>query len=463
MLSISNYEKATNKFYDYLQEHIHYLLDQIKDIDDNAEFKEIYDSLVSIGRPSVFIVNYDKLASLSENIKDNLDIIKFFSENDAIDTEQVETAMASIINDPKLVEAANNLNDSITKEKLLSRIEKCRSIVNGETFDYQFFKAMLMGSGLTDEEISDVLTYDALQSTKLGKNKEETPAIEEEKEEVKGPLPSLEEVDPKKDEAMSIFEPMKATINHYIDSFYYLINVKTPSQVEYYKRVASLYKLDEIKEMFADKEETFVTLLFKLIDARDQTQMCFDVKPFSADAFDECYSELIDLFNVTKEKGISFEKLEEENVAKETSVFFLKDMVENPEGFFAGLDDVAIKEFSSLVEELEKGEYDYKRGYKHSMVQQNDRKDLNIFVNKKSGHAISFIRLKPADNIERSLIVHFAKNSDIFGQTLSVIRKNTPIDETIRAIYDGDESYRVREDYFRDKLDTLAGKREETL
>ena len=507
MLPINKYKESTQKFHNYLQERIFELLKDLEKVESNMVYKTLYNDLESNKVPSTFLTHEDELSQINDAIKGKIAIIKFFKERDVLDAEQVSIAMDEILRDAEFIKIATSIPESITKETINEKIEKCRSIINGDHYDFEFFKKMLDKSPLSEDERLEVLAYDSYLSTKLVRTEERTLPIEpvvgehphpdylddkvpfeqtniykyltgEMMEQANGKMNGLkveildqlkkeEETEEHREAAAKYAEIVKEInefINHYFPSLFDGVSAK---QKKMYSDVAAAYPLEEIVQYFGDPKEVLKVLLIKLIDAKTLVDVSLNIPPFRLDGFNIVYNEMLKVYKDTMEASKKIMMIEQEDVKEETDVYFLLNG-NAPLFDVESLDEESKGELTALISELEQGSFDYERGKRsgnsHTIVHQDVRKDLNAFVNKKRLCSVSYLRVKP-DNGDKTktLVLYFDKTRDVFGHTIDALQKKDILNSAIDYIKSGNPNYVEMQKHYRERLDELIGKRGETL
>ena len=193
----SSYEEYYSIFLDYITKQQGITKNKLKNINLNSQIIKIYKDLK--GRNCFkFIEHYEVLSSVSESIKDNLDIIDFLVKNNIIDAPQMNEAIDNILSDKTLLRIVGNTE---SKEMLEGMLKRYASILDG-TCDFETLKNALLASDLSTECILGILTHEAEKSTN-----------EEKKE-----LPSLE--DEKNDEVYNEYQSVIKKVNELIDKYY---------------------------------------------------------------------------------------------------------------------------------------------------------------------------------------------------------------------------------------------------
>ena len=432
-----SYEEYYSMFIDYIKKQENITRNKLKNINQNSKLRKVFKDLQS-KNCFKFIEYYEVLSSVSSTIKENLDIIDFLVKNNITDAPQMNDAMESILNDNTLLRIVGNTE---SKEMLEGMLQKYAIILDG-TCDFEILKNALLSSNLSTECIIGILTHEAEKSTK----------------DEKKALPSLEEYE--NNEIIQRYQAVIKKVNELIDKYYHVIEGKPSNLIDMYKRTISVTNMDGVDEIYQEKDVLLCMHLLHLMNIKAEGEEILNDRPIDFTLVEVNIEELNEAYERTAASVINYEKEKQESMPQEASLYFL---IDDYIPFF-NLDEFTEEEYKnigSVLVDLERGLFDYERKKSnHSIVKQNIRRDLNVFVNRKRNMAVSYIRV----NSDKVLVIEVGDIRNIFTLTQSALRNCSDlIDMAISKIKANDSEFMAKQDVARDDIMAILQSEEVTL
>lgn len=410
-----SYEEAYNLFINYIKTQIQSTQDRLKNIEQNSKLRRAYRELQ--GRePLKFIENYSVLSKVNPTVKENLDIIDYLVKNGIKEAPQMDEAINNVLTNQTLLKLVTN---PVTKEILEGILEQLQTIIDG-TYDFETFKNALLSSNLDDEDILTILDHKA----------EETYAPE------KKQLPSLEDI--RKNEIVERYQGIATKINELLDKYYYLIEGKSPKLIELYRKTLKSASIKEMNEIYQEEDVLLCIHLLHLLELKGDGDEIFNVKPIDYSLIEISVEELTEAYEDALVVAKEYDELLSENESKPSNVCFLDRGIDVDR--FSSEEKSSI---NSILSDLEMGLFDYERNKtSHTIVRQTERKDLNVFVNRRRNMAVSYIRVNSEDIESKVVVLAIDDIRRIFDESKSVLRTNGKvIDETVSRIKENDTEF----------------------
>jgi hypothetical protein len=309
-------------------------------------------------------------------------------------------------------------------------IESLKAVKDG-TASFDVFKDVLLHSDLSDEDVLTILRGKAFESIIV--EKEESKFTEIKKED----NPKYKEIDDKVEALIQkyyyLLEEKKTISDNLFKMYEKFLNIKSLDQDN------KGHLVDDIKG-FSNKEVSLALLITYLI-SKKQLFETIDNEELK----ELYYEELESVYEAALEIGQLYDKEKLEELPLDANVYFL---LENGKPLFDldSLNDHEREILQELYRELELGKFDYVRGKSsHARVEQNIRKDINVFVNKKSSYKISFIRVSNENLTDSKVLILSFENTrsrNIYSTSMYILNnKSDLIDDALERIKTQDETF----------------------
>ena len=435
MYDYNNINNSLNNFIKKIEEYLEELTIKQKETKELLTRNRIINEISSSFSVDTIIKYKTKIISLSPNLKDELDILTFLYENNAIETEQAKTII-------EVIKRQNIFKENINVEELsikLSNIEKDIELCNKVLIDKEYDNDLLITifNKLNIEEKDQLNILSRIILTKFDR-------IEEVKEE--------KEIEVKEDnldtsKLIEKFNKLNEEIKNIVEKYYMLIKGKDEKYLSYAKEMCSIIREsklnneeNDLENNFNYPEENLTLFIIGLLGYKNEvTNILNNNDKIDKDTYEEIelLLEIIEEELDKKEELINDYELtkQEENLIS-SNVYMLID--ENNNVFFDESDFQKddYKKIVSLIDKLDKGIHDYERGIQHTRIQ-TDYKDYAVFINKSSDLCCSYIRI----NSDIALIINYDRLNNIYDSTDQILFRNKElIKDTIDKILSLDKN-----------------------
>lgn len=429
MYDYNNINNSLNNFIKKIEEYLEELTIKQKETKELLTRNRIINEISSSFSVDTIIKYKTKIISLSPNLKDELDILTFLYENNAIETEQAKTII-------EVIKRQNIFKENINVEELsikLSNIEKDIELCNKVLIDKEYDNDLLITifNKLNIEEKDQLNILSRIILTKFDR-------IEEVKEE--------KEIEVKEDnldtsKLIEKFNKLNEEIKNIVEKYYMLIKGKDEKYLSYAKEMCTIIREsklnneeNDLENNFNYPEENLTLFIIGLLGYKNEvTNILNNNDKIDKDTYEEIelLLEIIEEELDKKEELINDYELtkQEENLIS-SNVYMLID--ENNNVFFDESDFQKddYKKIVSLIDKLDKGIHDYERGIQHTRIQ-TDYKDYAVFINKSSDLCCSYIRI----NSNIALIINYDRLNNIYDSTDQILFRNKElIKDTIDKI-----------------------------
>lgn len=392
---------ALKKFHNYVTEYYENLKNQQTKVEEQLYIKGVINDIKTKKDYDLILKNRDVLIKLDNSLEGKFKIIEFLVKNNATSAEQFKMVMDEIINSIIIDVFDNNYSRLlILQEQIKRNLEQCDLIINDAGYDYDYYVKLLEVSGLSEKDKLDILSEHAFR----------TIAIESQiTSNVESQLSNNQVVDDteKKTNISSYkvedrYEKVIVLVNEMITKYYTLIEKQNSNQLKYKRQYISAIrdKNGQIDySVLSSVEERLSLIMLEMIENKQLIEQ--EIKEIIDHVITKEDEDVINLFIDTLEHNLQlFQETakqfeldnHEQNNVEPSKILFLLDEQGNPyigakeENFETG------KRIKALIEKLEKGIYDYERGIKHSKILTDNKSD-NIYVNRSSNMACSYVRL----------------------------------------------------------------------
>lgn len=411
---------------------------------------------------SNLLENQKTLLLLFPQLISNLQIIKFFLENNALEIEQVSIALNNILTDERVKDCFSN------KEKYQLQAKKLESEI--KELDEKSLSAkasFILKANITDEEKISILKELAYESCKNATTKEEAKLQTQDKEskEIETLFSEEATVNVNEEELKKLKEEylkIKDSIESIISKYYYLIKGKDEKYINYNREMAKAIKAQESKDNlnlsalgideFQYKDISMTVLLLDMLETKQELELQLNNTNTTLEDINDYFNILKEDYNkaIALDSILTEEKIEEEKTTNE--IYFLLDESNSP---FFDMDKFSKEEKKrslSLVEKFEKGIHDHEKGKKHTKLQSRRHK-FDIYINKSSNMCVSYIRAK--DN--KVLILTFAHLNNIFDDSNSIAQNYTSlIKNTLKNIESKNALFLEQQEEFTEQFKTIV-------
>lgn len=393
--------EALQRFRDYVTEYQSKLNNKLIEIEQQLSFKVIIDT-IKREKDYVFILkNRDVLVRIDNSLDSKLKIIDFFVKNNATSAEQFMNVVNEVINSPVINEFERTIADlSQLQNQIKLNLEQCSLILNNDRYDEEYYIKLLEMSDLSEEDKLNILSDQAFNAVMIQSHDnviDESKEVNNKSDSEKSDVDSVSSLKIEKR-----YTKIIADVNDMIGKYYYLIEKQNSNQLKYKKQYMSAIREQSTPidyDNLSSIQDRLILIILEMIENKQLIEQ--EMKKIVNHEVSREDEELINLFldtlednlKVSAETSRQFEldKQEENNVGA-SKVLFLLDDKNQP---YINIKDVNFeinKRIKSLIENLEKGLHDYERGIKHSKIM-TDNKDDNIYVNRSSTVACSYMRL----------------------------------------------------------------------
>ncbi len=446
-----NYEEEYQLLINYIESQITSINEKLENVDYYDKIRKAYNEIK--GRDcSKFVEYYAILSKINSYVKDNLDVIDFLVKNNITVAPQMDESIDNILNNSELLEIVSS---TLNKEMLSTQKEKLTSVLDG-VYDFETFKDVLLNSNLDTEGIICILTREAEKSTIFNKKKDVH--ISDEKKD----LPSLDVNNEQKEEIISKYNEILNKVNKLINKYYYLVQEKAPL-IEMYRKTKSSYNMREINNIFSEKDVLLCMHILSLIDLKTEGEDILKNKPIDHELLQITIDSLDEELNNTIEAANLYEKESVESMPLDSTVYYVLDENGKPLFDMEKFSDEEKKNIDSLLSNLEMGLFDYEvsKGL-HTIVKQNERRDLNVFVNKKRNMSVSYIRINSSDlQNSKVLIICIDRSKKIFDTSISILKTQSYlIDESVIPIKENNSEFISKQDSFKETLKEMISREE---
>lgn len=413
---------------------------------------------------SNLLENQKTLLLLFPQLISNLQIIKFFWENNALEIEQVTIALNNILTDERVKDCFSN------KEKYQLQAKKLESEI--KELDEKSLSAkasFILKANITDEEKISILKELAYESCKNATTKEEAKLQTQDKEskEIETLFSEEATVNVNEEELKKLKEEylkIKDSIESIISKYYYLIKGKDEKYINYNREMAKAIKAQESKDNlnlstlgideFQYKDISMTVLLLDMLETKQELELQLNNTNTTLEDINDYFNILKEDYNkaIALDSILTEEKIEEEKTTNE--IYFLLDESNSPLFDMDKFSKDDKKRCQALIEKFEKGVHDHEKGKKHTKFKSNYKKN-NIYINRSSNMCVSYIRTK--DN--KVLILTFADFKEVFDNTEPIaLNFDYLIDETLANIKNNNvtflETQKEFVEYFKEQIKT---------
>ncbi len=285
----------------------------------------------------------------------------------------------------------------------------------GGAFSFSYLTSLLEFSLLTEEDKIDVLSKVVYESSPKALKKDTKDFS----------LPSVPESF-SVEELLNEYQLLLTKGNFLAQKYYFLLEGKNESQINYMKTVVSCLKEEkDLKNSFQYKDENMAVLLLeffdikellsdfvsKIEDPKNVSEETRDMVTLYIDSLKECIQNILQL-------EPAFEKSQKSSQPVDTLLFLLD---ENNQPLFQ-LNKFSLEErnrIANLIRGLLSGKKDFERGIKHSKLLTRQDLDIDVFLNKNGDMVVSYILL--SDN--SFLLLTFDRKKNIYDVSESIVRK----------------------------------------
>lgn len=392
---------ALKKFYNYVTEYQKNLKNQQIKVEEQLYIRRVINDIKTKKDYDLILKNQDALIKFDNSLESKFKIIGFLVKNNATNAEQFKIVMDDILN--SIIMSAFDNHTSmllISQKQINSNLEQCNLIINDAGYDYDYYVKLLDVSGLSEKEKLDILSEHAFRTISI--ESQITSNVESQLSNDQA-VDNIEKSDNvSSDKVEDRFEQVMTVVNDMITKYYYLIEKQNSNQLNYKKQYINAMRDQSGQVDFSVLEsiEERLTLIMlemienkQLIEKEIQEIVNHEITKEDEDVinlFIDALEHNLQLFQETA-KQFELDNCEENNV-EPSKILFLLDEQGNPyiEAKEGNLESG--KRIKSLIEKLEKGSHDYERGIKHSKIL-TDNKNDNIYVNRSSNMACSYMRL----------------------------------------------------------------------
>lgn len=394
-------ENTLKKFHNYITEYHENLKNQQIKVEEQLYIKKVINEIKTKKDYDLILKNQDMLIKFDNSLESKLKIIEFLVKNDATNAEQFKMVMDEIISSIIIDVFDNNYSQLLILQDQINRnLEQCDLIINDADYDYAYYVKLLEVSGLSEKEKLDILSEHALRTIAI--ESQITSNVESQLSNNQSVDDTEKKINISSYKVEERYEQVITLVNDMIAKYYYLIEKQNSNQLKYKKQYISAIRDQNGQidySVLASVEERLNLIMLEMIDNKQVIEQ--EIKEIVDHVITKEDEDVINLFidtlehnlHIFQETAKQFElDNHEQNNVEPSKILFLLDEQGNPyigakeENFETG------KRIKALIEKLEKGIYDYERGIKHSKILMDNKSD-NIYVNRSSNMACSYMRL----------------------------------------------------------------------
>lgn len=471
MFNVDAYKKSYKNFIDYLNGYSNSLLSKIGECDKNIALCDVLGEIKQTKDIKTILDNKDFIISLNPTVDNYFKIIDFFMKNDALDAEQVSSAVESLLNIDEIK------NYEVTKKTMFenkssfeSELSKVRAIISGNDYDIDFFNSLLLSSSLSDSDKISILSGLAYESSMI-KSNVKTNSEEKSKSDkkdtkfkAKTDLVSVEKLNIK-------YNELTKKLDDYKRKLYPLFQNRTKRQLEYAANIARLYNSDQIEFDVLNRSFTndrMLVLLFSCSEYQDTIKTCLDKaenNKLSKTDYDEVsyyINEMESKLNVISkyyELELSRNKPVEVNYEDGVRTIFLLDKDGNPVIDFDKFNADELGKVNSLLDKCEKKNKSEKSIFLHNI----SNVDFDVLVGRFSSLICSYVYLENG----AILVLNLGSRQKGFEETDKILSRNLDTVKSVReeaktmSSYDMYSSQSEYRDSIRDNYGINVSKPEE--
>lgn len=390
-----------DKFIDFVDQMIKQKTKRQQHLTDILENESVIKSVRENPNITFILENADKLSSLDETLSQQIEIIKFFYQNQVTDVEQVKVALENIRNNEALVKQEEQMIKSKNEKTQLTNDIAVLSTLKGDKYDSDVLGKVLGISNLTEEEQLIVLTKAAYDSCNT-QEKENAPSY------------------------IDQYNLVKDDLNQLIKEYYPLIEGKSERELAHTKELVNL-----IKQGYMTKEDCINLDDFKYYDALISVELLalLDMKKeveniLRGQGMTDYFDIYFMLLQDTKEKikAIAAQHNEDKKQLSNTNptnILYLQDVNGNLSFDIEGLNNDQKKGVSNLIDKIQKGLLDYEKGTKKSKYQTSRRLDYSIYIQRSNNMCCTYTPLGD----DTVLVLNIGPHSKMYKDTEKVIGK----------------------------------------
>ena len=414
---------AWEKFLSFVREYIQKITVQKAQSEKNIESYTKIEAMKKEPTVDNVLKAQDVLISLDSSLKETIEIIKFFNENNGNELVQAKEALHKILTHPLI----QNYQETIANEKAKIKnidlnIVECEKCLNKESFSFRYLSELIEVSPLSENEKIAVLSKAILDES--SKKEREIPAKEE-------PTVSLKEL-------ITTYQNLVAKGKIYKEKYQHLLGNKTPQQMEYIKMItACLHQKEADIQSFQYSEEKMMVLLIEMLEVEEivatETQggLTKEVSPTKKEEIEYYVSNLEEIIKeiISLDTERVEEKKSEETELDENRILFFLDEKNRPFFDIEKFSNEEQNRIANLFKSLTHTYESYTRGDRHTKFLTKQKCDVAVFINKNGKMCLSYALL-PEETI---LVLQIAGIKKIFEETEKIVRKYSVEIESYRT------------------------------
>ena len=436
MFNVDAYKKSYKNFIDYLNGYSNSLLSKIGECDKNIALCDVLGKIKQTKDIKTIIDNKDFIISLNPGVNRYFKIIDFFMKNDALDAEQVSSAVESLLSIDEIK------NYEVTKKNIFenkssfeSELSKVRTIISGNDYDIDFFNSLLLSSSLSDSDKISILSGLAYESsvaksnTKSNSEEKSKSDKKDTKFKAKTDLVSVDKLNLK-------YNELTKKLDDYKRKLYSLFQNKTKKQLEYAANIAKLYNSGQIEFDVLNRNFTndrMLVLLFSCSEYQETIKVCLDkaednkLNMVDYDEVSYYINEMeskLDAISKYYELELSRNKPVEVNYDDGVRTIFLLDKDGNPVIDFDKFNADELGKVNSLLDKCEKKNKSEKSIFLHNI----SNVDFDVLVGRFSSLICSYVYLENGS----ILVLNLGSKQKGFEETEKILSKNLDTVKSIR-------------------------------
>ena len=415
MVNIS-FENSWNKFEDFIHEYMQGLQTQKSLLEKSIRSEKVISAASQDRTIASVLKAKEVLLSLDATLKVDIDMLEFFESNQASLLPQVQGILNKIFTSQVFQNSAKNSLENQKKLQVFeANILECQKILEGNEYSFPYLTSLLEVSSLTEKEKLQILSKVVYESS---------PKIE-----IEQSLP-LKKTEVSKtfsvESMLPIYQELLNKSNLLSHKYYYLLEGKNSSQLEYLKAVVSIVQDHEVSpEDFQYIEEKMCVCLLEIFDTKKILEEFMktipDFKNVSEQTKDSLEYYLECLKDAISQIDALAPRLKTQDIASQPAdnLIFLMNYHNLP---MFHLEDFSAEEknrIANLLRGLLQGKKDYERGVKHSKLLSEQKLDFDVFLNKNGDIAVSYVLLSNMN----FLILTFDRKKDIYDASLYLLKK----------------------------------------
>lgn len=449
----SDNQEALNKFYQFIRQKLDNAVVSLENMDTSVFKREMLQGLIKSNDVEKVVELRDFFLELDGSMVNDLDMLEFFCQNNAVTAPQVRSLLDSIFSNASVLKVANYQLNLSEKRQYEDDKKQCIAILSGSGYDFSHFLKFLNETSLSSKERIDILAKACYDSCAKNVVLEETvEKLEDEKIDF--------DINKYLDEFNLIAEQADSLINE----FSYLIDKKDDKELNYLESFYQYYKKSNKENTgttlreFAFSDVAMAVVVFGLKDDKEIIKSKTDAV-LAGDTLDASLVDMLkthlDSMKAKVDDGLFLKnaiKKQKDNATFNDKLFVYLLLDEDNKPFF-DINDFDISDRTlvlSSIENLENGAYSGE--VKHTKLLTKNKLDMDIFISKLDAMYSSFVKFGNC-----VFLLTFGKSDAIYSESENIVINNeTTLGKINEAILNNNDdalhSYQFGLEYLKENL-----------